>query len=521
MTWRFVLATGTLALLATGARAQEMLSDPTFAAGKPAFALQGWEPMGLPEGLIKPITDQSGVVLSTAFTWTPGAAEAWEGGIAAPMTEVLPGRRYVFEVEARGQGRLSLGMQEYGWKYAAAVLSEAHREFALPPTNATLSFEYTPTADRIAFVRPFVAVRGWRCRAELRRASLKPRQSPADISVRAGHFIVAAGEPIEITVKSPSYPVKFLLYGPSGSSGPGGELGGADAFVDVFKTSVAVPGKPGGQVTYPLPMGPAATEGSYRLVAVDPASGASAAAHFAVGPKDRVREILDLVRKVNLPAGSRLVFVGDSLTANFPNRNYPALIERAFRWRFNGAVEVINAGIGGDNITMIAARLDRDVIQRNPTHVFLFEGANDCKRVYQPPTGQLGPWNVPVDKYETSFRDVLSRLAGKNIKVIVMTMAPGDQTILEDFLTQKKIFGDAGSVFCLPAEVSKAVEMQKKIAAEFKAEVIDTHAILTDNMARREKSGKQQFLHVDDGVHLSEYGNRDVALAVLHYLAGD
>jgi len=515
------VAAGLLALcaLAPAAAGAELLANTGFAAGSPAATIKGWDLYGPLGGSIKPLP-KDGALLGATRVQLPDGSESWQGALTANMIEVLPGRKYRFQIEARGVGPLTFGALEYGWKHSAAVLSQSAARVDLTPENKVYEFNYTPTQDRVSHVRPFVQITGWWRRAELRKASFISLAGAADIALNPGHFAAAIGGAMPVTVKSARYPVKLLLYGPTGDSGPGGEMGGSGAFVDIFKSSMSVQGAAGHEAAVSIPIPPDALQGSYRLVAVDLATGGAATNHFTVLPQAGLDKTLTLLKSISLPDGATLVFLGDSLTANFPNRNYPALLDRALAWRFGGKVKVVNAGIGGNNILQMAERLEKDVLARNPTHVFLFEGANDCKRTYQPATSQLSDWVVPADKHEAAFRDIVSRLTERKVKVIVMTCAPGDPASLEFFAMQKKVFGEGGNLFCLPEEVARIVAIQKRAATDLRADLIDTHRLLSDYMAQRQAAGNPERLHVDDGVHLSEYGNREVARIVLEYLAG-
>jgi lysophospholipase L1-like esterase len=62
--------------------------------------------------------------------------------------------------------------------------------------------------------------------------------------------------------------------------------------------------------------------------------------------------------------------------------------------------------------------------------------------------------------------------------------------------------------------------IQKRLAREFGAAVIDVNSHLNAVMQERARHGGRQYLHVDDGVHISEYGSREVAKAILRYAAG-
>ena len=75
---------------------------------------------------------------------------------------------------------------------------------------------------------------------------------------------------------------------------------------------------------------------------------------------------------------TRIVFFGDSITeAGAQPGGYVALLEQKFQDHGNPSVEVIGAGISGNKVPDLLARLDRDVLSHNPTHVVIYIGIND------------------------------------------------------------------------------------------------------------------------------------------------
>ena len=372
---------------------------------------------------------------------------------------------------------------------------------------AKVTFSYTPSRDDVMYVRPYLRLTGWRTRVRvsaanfgemvLQRAPLAPPE--------LGQVLVAPGT--SLPVKLPGgEPCKLLLYGPSGVTGMNLPLGGSPAFVDHFIAAHEV-----NAASFALPIPATAPSGSYRLVVVKRgAPPATATARFTVRPPAELAAELALLERVKLPEGTRLVCLGDSLTANFPGRNYPALLERGLGWQSGGKVTVINAGIGGDNILRIAKRLEQDVIAAKPTHVLFFEGANDCKVPYRPATGDTGAWAVPPATYEATLREVLTALKTRTqARVIVATCAPGHPECLAMWEAEARRFGDGRNFFCRPEEVAKMVAIQKKVAAELGCEVLDTNQLLAGRLD----------LFVDDGVHLNELGAQAMAHIVLDYLA--
>ena len=466
-------------------------------------------------------TAEKGTICLTTERVQIDDAESWEGCITTRRkAEVIPSRRHRLAVEARGFGELAVGMFEYPWRHSEKLLASHGKRHTLTDTFQEFTFDYAGGGEEVSHARPYLRLTGWHARAELRNCSLVPILKEGTISVTFPHFIAPLGGEIEVGISSSHWPVKLLLYGPSGECGPAGPMGGAKAWTDHFVKAWAAQRGPDEAVIKRLSLKGLAVEGTYRLVAISPETGQAASVRFTLRPAERLKKIVDLVEQVRLPEGSRLAFVGDSLTALFPRRNYVALLDRAFRWRFGGKVEVFNAAVGGSNIRSIEKRLDGDVINRRPTHVFLFEGANDSKRYYAPATKQLRGWAIPPPVYEETLRRVVQRVRKETkAQVVMMTCAPGNSAIRDAFQERSLKLGFGMSFFCLPDEIAKIVAIQKRVAADLNLDVIDTNALLSQYMAERARAKSPQYAHVDDGVHISEYGSREVALAVLRYLA--
>jgi hypothetical protein len=140
--WTTTLGLAFLALSGTPvATAQELLSDPVFAAGPPAVTLNGWKVLGSVGGAVRLLDGTSTTVrLTPERVSLPDGGEAWQGTLIIPeKVEVVPGRRYRFQCEARGQGSFRLGLLEYGWKHSEMVIDTRHERATLTPEYRTLS----------------------------------------------------------------------------------------------------------------------------------------------------------------------------------------------------------------------------------------------------------------------------------------------------------------------------------------------------------------------------------------------
>lgn len=77
----------------------------------------------------------------------------------------------------------------------------------------------------------------------------------------------------------------------------------------------------------------------------------------------------------------RVVFFGDSLTKGVDGASYlHVLVQRvaAEPWLRGLGLELVNAGVGGDTVVNLLARLHTDVVRQQPDAVVVFVGVNDC-----------------------------------------------------------------------------------------------------------------------------------------------
>jgi acyl-CoA thioesterase I len=103
--------------------------------------------------------------------------------------------------------------------------------------------------------------------------------------------------------------------------------------------------------------------------------------------------------------GANIIAFGDSLTAGYgasPGEDYPSRLSSLV-----GAT-VLNAGVSGDTTEAALARLDADVLARDPRIVIVGLGGNDFLR------------GVPVSTTEANLRTVVRKIEGSGAMVIVV-----------------------------------------------------------------------------------------------------
>lgn len=103
--------------------------------------------------------------------------------------------------------------------------------------------------------------------------------------------------------------------------------------------------------------------------------------------------------------GSAIVAFGDSLTAGVgaaAGEDYPSKLSGAL------GVPVLNAGVSGDTSAAALARLDADVLARDPRIVIVGLGGNDFLQ------------SVPLASTEESLRAIVRRIHGAGAMVVLL-----------------------------------------------------------------------------------------------------
>lgn len=104
-------------------------------------------------------------------------------------------------------------------------------------------------------------------------------------------------------------------------------------------------------------------------------------------------------------SGKNLIAFGDSLTAGYgagAGEDYPARVSELI------GETVINAGVSGDTTESAMARLDSDVLARDPRIVIVGLGGNDFLR------------GVPIATTEQNLRTIVRKIHGAGAMVVLL-----------------------------------------------------------------------------------------------------
>lgn len=202
------------------------------------------------------------------------------------------------------------------------------------------------------------------------------------------------------------------------------------------------------------------------------------------------------ISSASLPAGSRVVFFGDSITAAgvLPG-GYVDLVNKTVR---GPEVEVIGSGVEGDDVRDLQQRLNADVLSLSPTIVVVYVGVNDVASVSE------GAEDAGLAIYRSGIVDLIDRIQASGATAVVCT--PG--------LLKERPYEDTRENFLL----DRYAQVVREVAAERSVAVCDLRTAFTEHLRANNPEGLSAGVLTRDGVHLNPAGNRFVAQQMLQAL---
>jgi lysophospholipase L1-like esterase len=198
----------------------------------------------------------------------------------------------------------------------------------------------------------------------------------------------------------------------------------------------------------------------------------------------------------------RIVALGDSITngtgsAGVSEREtFRDLTRRELSKRLGKTVEVVNAGVNGDVITLAANRLKTDVLDRKPDLVTVMFGGNEAG-FYRPETkGFADTPRVGRLEFKAALGAIVDRLRAARITVVLMTCPPMTERYWGMHLEAYRTHG-------INFFVKDYAQAMREVAAAKKVELIDVYGAFHENRARLD--------YFPDGLHPDARGHRVIA----------
>lgn len=197
-----------------------------------------------------------------------------------------------------------------------------------------------------------------------------------------------------------------------------------------------------------------------------------------------------------LKAGDRIVFLGDSITqAGARPGGYVSQVRDALNEQMADLkVEVIGAGISGNKVPDLQARLEKDVLAQKPTVVVIYIGINDVWHS----TRNAG---TPKDVFEAGLNDLIKKITDAQARVILCTASViGEKT-------------DGSN--SLDGMLEEYCAISRKVAEANKVQLLDLRKLFIEHLKVSNPEGKPHSILTTDGVHLNGAGDRFVAECML------
>lgn len=204
----------------------------------------------------------------------------------------------------------------------------------------------------------------------------------------------------------------------------------------------------------------------------------------------------DQLPQATLRTGDRVIFLGDSITqAGDRPGGYVTLVRQSIAKAVpKQGVEVLGAGISGHKVPDLQKRLQRDVLDKDPTLVVIYIGINDVWHSLQ---GR----GTPKEQYESGLKDLIQRIRQSNSRVLLCTPSvigekPDGTNQLDELL-------------------SKYASISRRIAEETKTPLLDLRERFLSHLKQHNPDNRQRGVLTTDGVHLNPAGNQFVAQCML------
>ena len=196
----------------------------------------------------------------------------------------------------------------------------------------------------------------------------------------------------------------------------------------------------------------------------------------------------NLAQADTLKKNERIVFLGDSITQGGARPGgYVDLFKKKLAAEHAGlGATIIGAGISGNKVPDLQRRLERDVLSKDPTLVFIYIGIND-----------VWHWNrnkgTKKEVFEAGLKDIIGKIQAKNARVILCTPTViGEKT-------------DGSNKFDPMLEEYSAIS--RKVVKDTGSQLLDLRKAFFEHLGKSNPDNKDRGILTRDTVHMNAAGN--------------
>lgn len=202
---------------------------------------------------------------------------------------------------------------------------------------------------------------------------------------------------------------------------------------------------------------------------------------------------LSLFADVAVKNGEKIAFLGDSITQlgknKTPYMGYLHLVIDGLA-RSGVKAECVPAGISGHKSTQMLARVDKDVIKKNPQWMLLSCGVNDVWH---------GKRGVSLPDYKKNITEIVEKAQKAGIKVVIMTSSMIREDANNKLNTTLKEYND----------------FLRTLAKDKNCLLADINAKMQEEVSSKELSCIKGNKLTYDGVHMNGRGHMMMASVIL------
>jgi len=207
-----------------------------------------------------------------------------------------------------------------------------------------------------------------------------------------------------------------------------------------------------------------------------------------------------------LKKNDRIVFLGDSITAAGARPGgYITLSAEAIAKAYPDLnIELIGAGIGGHKVANCQQRLDKDVLQKKPTIVFIYIGINDVWHWTHPRVVARGKKGTTPEDFESGLRDMIQKINDIGARVILCTPT---------------VIGEKPDGANPDDErLDQYSDISRKVATETSSQLLDLRKGFITYLKEHNSKNASEGILTSDSVHMNPAGNQLLSKLVLEAL---